>query len=54
MENSKETGTPRIVGMILLRPDATWFLKMTGPSEQVAREKANFETFAKSLRLGER
>jgi hypothetical protein len=51
MENPKEPGAPRVLGVMLPRPDYTWFLKMTGPSDVVGREKANFEAFATSLRL---
>jgi hypothetical protein len=51
MENSREPSNPRLLGIILLRQDYSWFFKMTGPGEQVAREKNNFEALAKSLRL---
>jgi hypothetical protein len=44
----------RIVGLILPLDDATWFIKMIGPSELVGREKANFESFVQSFKLGAR
>lgn len=51
MENPRKAGSPRIVAVIVRRPADTWFLKMSGPSEAVGRERTNFETFAKSLRF---
>jgi hypothetical protein len=51
MENPREPSNPRLLGIILLRDDYSWFFKMTGPGEQVAREKNNFEALAKSLRI---
>jgi hypothetical protein len=41
----------RILGVILPVDGATLFFKMTGPSDLVGREKANFETFAKSFKI---
>jgi hypothetical protein len=41
----------RILGAIVPLEQNTWFIKMTGPTDLVGREKANFEAFVKSLQL---
>jgi hypothetical protein len=43
----------RILVFMVPRQDATWFFKMTGPAELVAKQKSNFEGFMKSVRFGE-
>jgi hypothetical protein len=40
-----------IVGAIRPGEEQTWFVKMTGDSELVARERETFESFVKTLRL---
>jgi hypothetical protein len=40
-----------IVAVMLPLPQTTWFVKMSGPPELVARQKANFEAFVKSFQL---
>jgi hypothetical protein len=40
-----------ILGVILPREDRVWFVKMTGSTEVVQREQAQFESFTQSLRL---
>jgi hypothetical protein len=44
----------RILGAIVPLPPQTWFFKMTGPSDLVGRHKAEFESFVKSVKLGEK
>jgi hypothetical protein len=56
MENPKESGKPRILAIVvaypdIARPQTTYFFKMMGPSDRVASQQANFETFAKSFRI---
>jgi hypothetical protein len=41
----------RMLVIIAERGERTWFIKMTGPAETVARNQAAFESFAKSLRF---
>jgi len=43
----------RIMGAILPRPEAMWFVKMTGPIPLVGAQRAAFEAFLKSLRFGD-
>jgi hypothetical protein len=43
--------TSRILAVIVMRDDATWFIKMTGPPELVGKQKKNFEAFAQSVRF---
>jgi hypothetical protein len=38
-----------ILGVIVDRGDQTWFIKMTGPSALLSREKSSFETFVRSI-----
>jgi len=40
----------RMIGVIVPRPDATWFFKLTGPDALVAREKPVFLDFLKTVR----
>jgi hypothetical protein len=40
-----------ILAVVFERDSTNWFIKMKGPAELVAKEKANFETFVKSLRF---
>lgn len=43
-------GTPtRMLGAILSRPGETWFFKLTGPDALVAREKAAYLEFLKTV-----
>jgi hypothetical protein len=52
LENLKAPEQPRILGAFFPGDGRMiWVVKMWGPSEAVAREKANFEAFAKSLRF---
>jgi hypothetical protein len=48
-------GTPQpgstLLGMILMTPEFTVTLKMTGPTEKIAAEKENYEVFSASLRI---
>jgi hypothetical protein len=41
----------RIVGAVLPRGGQTWFFKMSGPAEAVAKQKPAFEAFVKSVRF---
>jgi hypothetical protein len=49
-------GSPRqrIVGIILMQKDATWFFKMKGPAELTAREQGAFETFVGSVKFSDK
>lgn len=51
-DNPKGAGDNRILGLIVEQPDRTLFVKMTGPSPLVGRNKAAFEAFVRSLRPG--
>lgn len=42
----------RILGVICPRGEQTWFIKMTGPDELVAKQRPTFESFARSIRFG--
>jgi hypothetical protein len=42
----------RILAVVVRRGDENWFFKMTGPADVVAGQKAAFEAFVKSVRLG--
>lgn len=41
----------RILGVIVERPGQTWFIKLTGPTGLVGKQKSAFEAFVRSLRL---
>ena len=41
----------RILGVMVLRGDTPWFIKMIGPVDLVAKQKASFEAFVRSLRF---
>lgn len=41
----------RILIAVVPRGDTTWFIKMTGPTELVGKQKAAFEAFIRSLRF---
>jgi len=43
--------TPRLLAVIVKPGDQTWFFKLTGPSRQVAEQKAAFDGFMKSIRF---
>jgi hypothetical protein len=42
----------RILAVIIPQGGTTWFVKMTGSDELVGRQKANFEAFVRSFKLG--
>jgi len=42
----------RTLGVILPRPDRTWFIKCRGPAAIVGQQQANFEAFVRSVRFG--
>jgi hypothetical protein len=42
----------RTLGVILIKDDTTWFIKLRGPAEAVARQQAAFESFARSFQVG--
>jgi hypothetical protein len=44
-------GRERTLGLVLPRGDTTWYVKLRGPHDLVAGQKAAFETFTKSLRF---
>ncbi len=44
-------GGKRIVGAVLPRGGQTWFFKLTGPADEVGRQKPAFEAFVKSVRF---
>jgi hypothetical protein len=50
-----EDASPRetILGVIAIRGDQSWFVKLKGDSKLAAREKERFETFVKSIRFPE-
>jgi hypothetical protein len=50
----ESAGTQRqgILGVILIRPDQTWFIKMQGPAALVAQQNSAFEAFVTSVRFG--
>lgn len=41
----------RILAVVAVRADTTWFVKMDGPVDLVGKQKANFEAFVRSLRF---
>ncbi len=43
--------TETILGVIVSRPDATWFVKLRGPNALALRELGKFVAFTKSLEL---
>lgn len=42
----------RTVAVVIPRDDATWFLKISGPAEDVAVDEASFRQFAESVTFG--
>lgn len=40
-----------ILGVIAVRNDTAWFVKLTAPAEAALREQAKFESFVRTLRL---
>jgi hypothetical protein len=44
-------GRQRILAVVLERQDVTWFFKMKGPAEQVAKHKSAFDAFVASVRF---
>jgi hypothetical protein len=42
-------GKQRILGVILTQGERTWFFKMTGPTDTVAKQQGAFEAFLKSV-----
>jgi hypothetical protein len=40
-----------ILGVMLERGNQTWFFKMTGPTDLVARQESAFEEFVRSIRF---
>lgn len=50
----KASGRERISGIVLTQGDVTWFFKMRGGADLVARQQPAFEAFASSVRLPER
>jgi hypothetical protein len=49
---SAGAGRQRTLGAVLLPGGRSWFVKLQGPAELVAKQQAAFETFVKSLRFG--
>ncbi len=43
----------RILGVVLVRGDSSWFFKMKGPADVVEKQKPAFEAFVRSVRFGE-
>src|SRR5207248_6044588 len=41
----------RTLGVILPRGDTTWFFKLRGPADLVAKQQAAFEAFVRSVRF---
>jgi hypothetical protein len=41
----------RILVVMVVRGDVTWFFKMLGPADLVDKQKSTFETFARSVRF---
>jgi len=41
----------RMLGGILVHEDRCWFFKLTGPREELASKKDDFETFLKSVQI---
>lgn len=51
LTNAKAEGNNRLMGIIIPLPEATYFVKVIGPSDLVGKHKDRFETFAKSLKF---
>jgi hypothetical protein len=52
LEGPPDGESPKsIVGVIAVRDDTAWFVKMMGDSQAVQKKKAAFEAFVKSLRF---
>jgi hypothetical protein len=47
----ESAGRERILAVVLERQDVTWFFKMKGPAERVAKQKAAFDDFVASIRF---
>jgi hypothetical protein len=43
----------RMLGAILVLDDRCWFFKLTGPREDLERKKGDFESFLKSVEIGD-
>ncbi len=43
----------RTIGAVAVRDGMTWFYKLTGPTDLVARQREAFETFVRSIRFEE-
>jgi hypothetical protein len=43
----------RMLGAILVQEDRCWFFKLTGPREELDRKKGDFESFLKSVEIGD-
>ena len=43
----------RMLGAILVQEDRCWFFKLTGPREELERKKGDFESFLKSVEIGD-
>jgi hypothetical protein len=50
-EKDKDGPHRRIVAVVVQRGKTWWFIKLDGPEPGVAEQKANFETFLKSVRI---
>jgi hypothetical protein len=46
-----EAGKYRILGAMYPADDPVWFVKLTGPADQVARHEADFDKLAASVKL---
>jgi hypothetical protein len=46
-----EKGGKRLLAVVLKRDNASWFFKLLGPAEVVAKQRAAFEAFVKSVRF---
>lgn len=44
--------TDMILGIITKRGDSSWFIKLKGPIDPVAAQKANFDALVKSIKFG--
>ncbi len=52
--NADAPGHPRVLGVVLPRPDGTWVFTMKGPAELLEKQKPAFEAFVKSVRFAGR
>ena len=50
-DNQTDSNGQRVLGAVLRTADRTWFVKVTGPNNLLAAEKARFQDFVRSFRF---